>query len=698
MVYLSKTTSLLVLLAVPLASCIAETETQLTAAPLRGVSPERYGELYQPLEIDGEQKWRCLNDPEILLSYDQINDNYCDCPDGSDEPGTSACSDTRSKNEESVRFFCENKGFKSYYIDSSKVDDGICDCCDCSDELRLSADTTNNNCYSMNQAFEKMVSEEKEKNQRGKAAFQNMLLSTELYQNKEKFYTLKQEIANLDEQVNSLSLDLENLKIKFNGSDGKKKLDPVAENFMNLDIHNNVVVPLEEYFASVGQVSLCYNTLDDLIKELSQNYNLYLNDPVVNENMDKYIELRDNLAQKENGLTVSANFEEKQLGQLINFYDEELYQLFVQRDFNLENLGSYKELLGKFSIAQAILGIKNHVYQTMINVIEGDMLPIMEDIAANYQQNLKDGAVQKALTEFENFKKMYPTIPHCDKTLKISAQYKKSIELLQSIILEHASKMYQHHERSESLGNENILDKLFYNNLMDNSLVEFAKDSSLIKNLMANVHIYKNKKLQAKYETTNTNLAEMRNLKSKMLEQLDYYEQFVEQNETETEKILAVLGKLDQEKSSCVPGIINKYEYRVCLGKPFQNGRRTKKHSIHQTGENTFTLGSLVNFEFDKQDTAQKYLANLRKAHLGDILSRYFMSYSAKAEFSQLSNGNNGLILNYKHGDKCWKGPKRSAKAYFYCAEQFKVLRVFEASKCTYEVELQGPLGCSLDV
>lgn len=56
----------------------------------------------------------------------QLNDDFCDCPDGTDEPGTSAC--PRGK------FYCRNVGHSPKYLFSSRVNDGICDCCDGTDE------------------------------------------------------------------------------------------------------------------------------------------------------------------------------------------------------------------------------------------------------------------------------------------------------------------------------------------------------------------------------------------------------------------------------------------------------------------------------------------------------------------------------------------------------------------------------------
>lgn len=60
---------------------------------------------------------------EVVLPPSAVNDDYCDCADGSDEPGTSACAGLGSS-ADAARFHCG-----LIVLPASRVDDGVCDCC-----------------------------------------------------------------------------------------------------------------------------------------------------------------------------------------------------------------------------------------------------------------------------------------------------------------------------------------------------------------------------------------------------------------------------------------------------------------------------------------------------------------------------------------------------------------------------------------
>ncbi|RQM24370.1 hypothetical protein B5M09_002582 [Aphanomyces astaci] len=66
---------------------------------------------------------------DLRNSAHLVNDDYCDCVDGVDEPSTSACSHLPAS-----MFHCRNEGILSLSVHTSRVHDGVCDCCDGTDE------------------------------------------------------------------------------------------------------------------------------------------------------------------------------------------------------------------------------------------------------------------------------------------------------------------------------------------------------------------------------------------------------------------------------------------------------------------------------------------------------------------------------------------------------------------------------------
>jgi len=77
------------------------------------------------------------------LGLAKLNDGYCDCPsDGSDEPGTAACSQGK--------FYCEGPHWRA--IGTGMLGDGICDCCDGSDEASFGLTECTDTCGELQKA------------------------------------------------------------------------------------------------------------------------------------------------------------------------------------------------------------------------------------------------------------------------------------------------------------------------------------------------------------------------------------------------------------------------------------------------------------------------------------------------------------------------------------------------------------------
>ncbi|XP_075715180.1 glucosidase 2 subunit beta [Rhinoderma darwinii] len=146
---------------------------------------------------DEAKPFTCL-DGSKTIAYDRVNDDYCDCADASDEPGTAACSNGR--------FHCTNAGFRHQYIPSSQVNDGICDCCDTTDEY-------NSGAHCQNTCREMGKKEREELEKKAEMAREGMLLKQKFIEEAQKGREEKQvRLQELVEKRQSVQTQVDTLR------------------------------------------------------------------------------------------------------------------------------------------------------------------------------------------------------------------------------------------------------------------------------------------------------------------------------------------------------------------------------------------------------------------------------------------------------------------------------------------------------
>ncbi|PNS15820.1 Glucosidase 2 subunit beta [Sphaceloma murrayae] len=174
----------------------------------RGVGPD-FAKFYKNSET-----FTCISNPSVKLPFSRVNDDFCDCPDGSDEPGTAACAslsplsppspadssiaDTINATLALPGFYCKNKGHTPSYIPFTAVNDGICDydlCCDGSDEFGGLVKCTDK-CDSIGKEFRKHA-EARQKTLNAARAKRRELVTEAARLRKE----VEDEIKNLETQI-----------------------------------------------------------------------------------------------------------------------------------------------------------------------------------------------------------------------------------------------------------------------------------------------------------------------------------------------------------------------------------------------------------------------------------------------------------------------------------------------------------------
>jgi protein kinase C substrate 80K-H len=199
---------------------------------------------------EAKDTFSCIGHPSITLKASQVNDNSCDCPDGSDEPGTAACafldplspeqplpaSLTGTTNTTNVLpgFWCSNEGHIGRYIPFMYVNDGACDydlCCDGSDEFaHVGGVKCANRCGPIGKEWRRVEEERKQAKER--SAKRRRTLAKESRELRRrvvaKVASLKDEIQGLEVKRDELQKKLEDVErqergkvVKTDGEGGK---------------------------------------------------------------------------------------------------------------------------------------------------------------------------------------------------------------------------------------------------------------------------------------------------------------------------------------------------------------------------------------------------------------------------------------------------------------------------------------------
>ncbi|KAL6927692.1 hypothetical protein ACO0SA_004315 [Hanseniaspora valbyensis] len=324
-----------------------------------------------------------------------------------------------------------------------------------------------------------------------------------------------------------------------------------------------------------------------------------------------------------------------------------------------------------------------------------DLVNEIKDLIDEYLDKIVSS--NKGLHDSENFfnlknffEKDLPIIFTNDKTEKNEKLIKKHqqlvnakalinkynvIKLLISIKENESALEFKHYDKLLAL--DPIIEK--YADLYYNSDTITYKLKNILQAAPANDAIIKKLELTKEIKELEEELAELLKLHEKDQIEAKIHAYF---QSTEQEDLVSQFGK---------------YEYILT------RDRRLYQKPISQENDNIYLIGELDSLKFDNSEE----LSNSKKTKfIKDIIWKQVQNKetnylhkaipSADSEiFEKIMDLNNGLELNLFRGDKCWMGPRRSAKIRMHCsANMFDVVEVVEVKKCSYLIDVGSVFGC----
>lgn len=249
----------------------------------------------------------CL-DGTKSVPFSFVNDNFCDCPDGTDEPGTAACPNGQ--------YHCINAGYRPTNIPSVRVNDGICDCCDGTDEYEFKDVKCPNTCIEMYREEKQKAKVMEKLHIRGYEAKKNFIESAkenkaakikEIEEIKIELETIGAEVDALEkrkneaEEVSNAVIQKHNLLVEQQRAEIRSAR--IQSTFEVLDINKDGNVSLDEIETAfpedrdVNQVADHTQFVEVFGNMLTSEQNLQLED--FKEKYEEYMALKKYLAKQE---------------------------------------------------------------------------------------------------------------------------------------------------------------------------------------------------------------------------------------------------------------------------------------------------------------------------------------------------------------------------------------------------------------
>lgn len=253
--------------------------------------------------FETKSSFACISNPSITLSPSQINDNSCDCPDGSDEPGTAACAyldalspeqplpgsltGTTNTTNSLPGFWCANAGHIGSYVPFMYVNDGVCDydlCCDGSEEYaHVGGVKCENRCASIGKEWRRVEAERKQSKERSIKQKRSLESQAEgLRQGLEgKLVLLKKDLGRLEARKEELQKKFEDVEraergkvVKPAGQGGKLGILVGLAKTRVAELRTALDKVLDQRDDLQDRV----DKLEDILRSLQEEYNPNFND------------------------------------------------------------------------------------------------------------------------------------------------------------------------------------------------------------------------------------------------------------------------------------------------------------------------------------------------------------------------------------------------------------------------------------